>query len=262
MTIAEQIVRAKADLDNVYDIGYQEGRVFGWNLGIEDGIERGKQKGIGNALDIIQNYGTRKDYGSAFAYAPWTDDTFLINYDIKPVGSAGNMLRYTKITDLEAVLERQGVVLDTSETTNLNNAFNSTSLTVLPAIDLTGLNRVESNSNMVIQANTHTIRKLICKEETLWSPACFQYATGLINLEIEGVIGSEFNVEKCESLSKVSITSIVNALSVNTGGFTAKFSLSAVNKAFETSEGANDGSTSAEWAALKATKSNWEIKTA
>lgn len=257
MTIAEQIVRAKADLDNVYDIGYQEGRVFGWNLGIEDGI--------GKALDIIQSYGTRKDYASAFAYAAWTDETFRPNYDIKPVGSAAHMFRGTRIVDLEAVLQRQGVELDTSKATNLNNAFNSSYFQVLPAIDVTGMTTTATNNSatsMAIQPKTKTIRRIKSKEDLFWSPNCFQFATGLINLEIEGVIGSEFNVEKCESLSKVSITSIVNALSVNTGGFTAKFSLSAVNKAFETSEGANDGSTSAEWATLKATKPNWEIKTA
>jgi hypothetical protein len=35
---------------------------------------------------------------------------------------------------------------------------------------------------------------------------------------------------------------------------TAKFSLKAVNKAFETSEGANDGSTSEEWFTLTESK--------
>jgi hypothetical protein len=35
--------------------------------------------------------------------------------------------------------------------------------------------------------------------------------------------------------------------------------LRAVNKAFETSEGANDGKTSTEWETLIGTKTNWTI---
>ena len=45
-------------------------------------------------------------------------------------------------------------------------------------------------------------------------------------------------------------------------GKTITFSKTAVNKAFETSAGANDGSTSAEWLALVGTKPNWTISLA
>ena len=49
------------------------------------------------------------------------------------------------------------------------------------------------------------------------------------------------------------------ALSTTTTGLTVTFSKTAVDKAFETAEGANDGSTSPEWLALVATRPNWGI---
>lgn len=60
--------------------------------------------------------------------------------------------------------------------------------------------------------------------------------------------------------SKEGIISTVNALSNATSGLSVGFGLNNVNKAFETSEGANDGSTSEEWLNLVATKPNWTIR--
>lgn len=58
-------------------------------------------------------------------------------------------------------------------------------------------------------------------------------------------------------LSHDSIVSIVNALSPTVTGQNVCFSETAVNKAFETSTDADDGSTSAEWNELISTKTNW-----
>lgn len=61
------------------------------------------------------------------------------------------------------------------------------------------------------------------------------------------------------ALDKTNTTSVINALSATTTGQTLTLNLSAVNAAFETSSGAKDGSTSTEFAALIATKTNWTI---
>jgi hypothetical protein len=64
------------------------------------------------------------------------------------------------------------------------------------------------------------------------------------------------------SLSKESITSIINALSDSTSGFSVTFSKQAVDNAFgyviDDYEWF-DGTNSAEWKALVATKPNWTI---
>ena len=91
----------------------------------------------------------------------------------------------------------------------------------------------------------------------------FSNMTNLQNIVIEGAIGQNgVNLSASTLLSKESITSFVNALLETASGKTITFSLNAVNKAFETSAGAADGSTSAEWGTLIAGKSNWTISLA
>lgn len=78
-------------------------------------------------------------------------------------------------------------------------------------------------------------------------------------IRFSGKIGVNIGFSYSPMLSKDSINSVISCLSTTSSGKTATFSLTAVNNAFETSEGAADGSTSAEWNALIATRSNWTI---
>ncbi len=249
--------KIEAVYDAGYDAGYDEGNENGYTKGTEDG----RKSQYDEMWDIIQDNGERTDYSSAFAYANWDDTNFKPKYDIKPT-NAPSMFRGSKglrITDLEAALERAGVVLDTSQSVNLNNAFAGYSLTVVPAIDMRSCTNT-SNANINIQPAMITIRKLIVSENTPLAPTGFRFATNLVNLIIEGVIGQNgFDVQYSTKLSKASIVSIINALSATTSGLTVTLSLKAVNKAFETSEGAADGRYSAEWGGRIMNKSNWTI---
>ena len=104
----------------------------------------------------------------------------------------------------------------------------------------------------------HTIECIYPDADTIFNHA-FDYCSGLIYLRVQGVIGqSGFDVKRSTKLSKESHISIVNAFST-TATISATFSKVAVDKAFETSEGANDGSTSPEWLALVATRPNVTI---
>jgi hypothetical protein len=71
------------------------------------------------------------------------------------------------------------------------------------------------------------------------------------------VIAANIEFAQSKNLTRASIESIVNALSTTTSGKTVTFSRAAVNKAYETSEGANDGADSPEWYSLIDTRSNW-----
>ena len=216
--------------------------------------EAGKQAEYDAFWDILQDYGNREIYMGAFAYAAWTDATFKPKYDIKIVGSGSNVFNGTKIVDLEATLGRCGRKLDTSEANNLNSAFSSRNLEVIPTIDMRSITAsATSNANLNIQPEMKTIRKIIIDEATPWHTSCFRYATGLTNLVVEGVIGNtNWNLQYSKNLSKDSIISAINALSNNTSGLSIVFSEDAVISAF--------GSTDAtEWQTLVATKPNWTI---
>ena len=102
------------------------------------------------------------------------------------------------------------------------------------------------------------IRKLIVAETTQYSYN-FGSCNSLEEITFEGIIGNNINFAPCKKLNKASITSIITHLSSTTSGKTLTLSKTAVNKAFATTEGGTDGSSSDEWAALIATKTNWTI---
>ena len=173
--------------------------------------------------DVFQTYGNRDDYNRAFFY--WAEFCFKPKYDICPLWNTGaqETFAYSKIEDIK-------VTIDVSR----NNG--------------SPLNRTFHSCN-----NLHTIPKLIVKSTTTYTTP-FTNCAALENITIEGTIGQNgFDVQYSTKLTKASITSIINALSITTSGLTVTLSATAVNNAFE------GGSTGTEWLTLKATKSNWDI---
>lgn len=83
--------------------------------------------------------------------------------------------------------------------------------------------------------------------------------SGVKNITFTGTISFNFNVSTLGALTHDSLVNIINTLLDSASGKTLTLSKKAVNVAFETTEGANDGSTSDEWNALVATRPNWTI---
>lgn len=207
--------------------------------------------------DNRQNNGARKDY--SYIYFGYDSSWFYPRYNITPTNFGCAFRAMTgKPFDLAERLNECGVILDTSASTSFTWCFFSTStITRIPELNTTG---AASLSQMFYSCTgLHTIDKLILKDDGSQTfTDAFRSAIALENIVIEGVIGQNgFNTQYSTKLSKASITSIVNALSTTTSGLTVTFSLKAVKNAFETSTGAADGNTSAEWNALTATRSNW-----
>ena len=87
----------------------------------------------------------------------------------------------------------------------------------------------------------------------------FEYCYALKFVKFKGTIRTKISFNRSEWLEKECILNVFSCLSDETSGLSATFHERAVNRAFKTSEGVADGSTSAEWMALVASKPNWTI---
>lgn len=216
--------------------------------------------------DAIQFGGTRTNYNGFFKFEYWNEKTFRPKYDMRLTGNNSGMFdRFggeakttTKSIDLAQIFEDCGVVLDTSKSTSLNNMFYFSSISRVPAISAVGCTS-KLIGVFALCIELETVDKFILKEDGSDKlKEVFLKDISLRNIIIEGTMGDSVSFEWCP-LSKESILSVFNALSSTATGLTLTLNLAAVNTAFETSEGAADGSTSEEWATLIATKPNWTI---
>lgn len=209
--IAASYERGKAE-------GITEGIEQGRAEGITEGIEQGKQAERATMWNTMQNNGGTANYYLAFAYGRFTDENY---HPLHPIrcsnGSTPGMQMFYNSTITDTKVEIY------ANNNSLQQAFNSTS-------------------------KLHTIRKLHVYESTKYTNT-FDGAVALENIEFEGTIGQSISFATCPQLTKASFTNIMQHLST-TATLTATFLKSAVNWRFETSEGANDGSTSPEWLAL------------
>lgn len=242
--------------------GYTEGKSDGVSEGYEQGKTDGITEGIGqgkqiannelwaNALDEKQN----DIWQYRFAGASWNDETFRPTQDIKPSYYADHAFYMSGITDLVGCLEKNNVKFDTSKATaRADSMFAwSTKLTRVPYLDFSNANTTSGITSLFQQCTSlHTVEGLnVGNREDLNFASAFQNCYELVNITIDGVIASSnFNVGKSTKLSKASITSIINALSLTKSGYPITLSKDAVNNAFSTEE----------WNTLIATKTNWTI---
>lgn len=241
MTIAEKITRAKADYDAVYEAGKKKAfaEVEPINTELEQilyGKDTGGRGFYDEFWDEFQGNGTRGVYLYAFSMATqlygWNDTIYNPKYPI--IADAGygvqECFRGNKvITDTKVpIIDKVGNIYSTFN--GCNNLKRVESLTL--EVPVTKANNAFFDCIELEEIN------VICNGGSFAADLSLRYST---------------------KLSRASITSIVNALSATTSGLSVTLSKTAVDTAFETTAGAGDGSTSAEWNALISTKSNWTI---
>lgn len=246
MDVAEKLTLASTNMPKVYSCGK------------EKGIEEGKKSAWDDFWDIYQECGLRRNYYHAFVRC-WTANNFKPKYDIIIEGDArGAFMDWEKepIANIAEICREQGVTLDFSGATNTNMAFRSCYSPDLPTLDL---RKVISMAEMFAFSKIKRIEKIISSEATRWDTLnVFTYNSTIEHILFEGVIGKSIDVHT-EPFDKETIVSLINTLSATVSGKKCSLKRASVDKAFETSVGANDGSESAEWLALAATKSNWTI---
>ena len=150
--------------------------------------------------------------------------------------------------------------LDYWDLSNIANGaylfYNSTTLTRVPPLGTSKCTRLNFT---FYQCKLLEIIEGIDFSANPNTQECFRFCSALKTIIINGVIPCSIDFKDCVVLDKTTITSIMTKLTDTASGKFITFPKAAINKAFETSSGANDGSTSAEWLALVGAKSNWTI---
>ena len=111
--------------------------------------------------------------------------------------------------------------------------------------------------------NLVTIKELKISETTGFYATTFSSANSLENIAINGLITSDIDLHWSTRLSQASIESILSAAyerpNPDANRITVTLSKTAVDKAYETTEGANDGSTGHHWVDGWAANANFNI---
>lgn len=225
-----------------------------------DGVfEAGKNAEYDKFWDTFQKNGTRRDYSYAFRYDSWTDDTFSPKYDIDfGNGRYDNSLAFyqSAILDIVACLEKNNVKIITSQAPTLDGTFQAMKSSTLPVIDMS------SCTNATLAFYNTNLKKLSITNlrEDCKLDRTFNWNMNLEEFNITGIIGQNgLDISQSGKLSKASWMNIMAKLSPFTTGLSITGSLASVKKAFETSEGANDGDTSDAWLTLCGRRDNWTI---
>lgn len=214
--------------------------------------------------DELQQNGTRTNYTMAFTTG-WTAGSFRPKYDIIPEN--GTYLFYANtITGLdlreENFRQQYGVAIDLTQATNLAQFAAYSKVKYVGTVKLSA-NSATGLNNMFAQATyLEGISKIIIPSYSSGFSAtgAFTNCTRLKEVRFEGVIDAAVNFNS-SPLSKESLVDIIEHLSGTATGKTVTFKKSAVDAAFETSEGAADGWESDEWAELMAQCPTWTIAT-
>lgn len=221
--------------------------------------------------DVYQQNGKRTDYINAFAGVGWNASTFRPKYPMAPVGAAAaegmfSSFNNTGAGDTDDLVDFTPFLplLDFSGATQFRNTFSGARIKNLyvdagNATYLSGTFSAGSDSSGYIENLT---LRLTEKATTLSGILNYQTRMKTLRFTDDSSIGANIGVAHLDALEKESIISIINALSSTKTGKTATLSVDAVNREFQIAPGANDGTLSAEWAALVASKPNWTIKTA
>lgn len=229
------------------------------------GYEKGSADGIKSEHDLFwddfQNYGNRTDYINTFSYSGWTEANFRPKYNIFGTSFNGCFVNTRMQIDLVSHLEALDVLLDTSQATAADSMFNGCFFTHVGVIDLRNCNEIRYT--FAAMHYCRVIDKIILRNDgtnILTDP--FISSARLEEVRIEGTIGSNADLRWSTNLSRASIESILAAADRFTGTdstFTVTLSLAAVNRAFESTEGANDGSTTEAWLSLPSATARYTI---
>ena len=253
MSIAQDLQTIAENVPRVYSAGVEAGKAQGGGGGNDTEIIR-------VLTTALQNKGKSTIFDDTFNGSPIDDATLSVimeNWGNYSITRANRMFQDTKNISEALYTDK----LDFSKCQSLLSAFINSTVKKLKVIDARATTDGWSGMADMFRdcSNLETIDEFYPSKNTKFN-GTFGYCKNLITVVFKSEVAvNGLHLGQSTLLDKQSIDSVMYWLSSTTTGFTVTFSLSAVNKAYETSEGANDGSTSAEWLAKVAEKPNWTI---
>ena len=224
--------------------------------------EAGQKSEYDRFWDEFQQNGNRTNYSAAFS-ALWTAEIFKPKYPIRPINAycmfLNNQGYGIHILDFVQFCKENNVVLDYSQCTNAYygiSCLRSQHYGVLDFSKCTTMNGLFYAQNS--GDTRYSVRKIdefISSEITKFANDTFSGAIWLTDIKMSGVVATSINFGVCP-LNKQSLESVIGVLLKTATGQTLTLKKSAVDAAFETSDGANDGSSSTDWIDLITEYSN------
>lgn len=245
------------------------GEIKDGTLDVEAIKEEGKKSAYDEFWDRFQLNGTRENYQNCFAGQGWSVDTFKPKYPIIIGSSArdsnGTFAYCNWLYGIERLppIDMSNFEIDFSNCTILRHTFKNANIKNI-FIDASNVTSMQETFDCSDGGHIDNITIKISEKCTQYSGPFYytQYLTELTFVEGSVIAANGVNLQWSKDLTKNSVVSVINVLSRSTSGLSVILSKTAVNKAFETSNGTNDGSTSTEWLNLIATRSNWTISLA
>ncbi len=202
--------------DNIRDKtgGTEELTLDDMASGVNEVYEAGKKSEYDSFWDEYLNF-PQATY--LFAGSCWNDEIFKPNKDIVVNGKNANyMFALSRITDLEELLEKQGVVLDLSRALRVDYIFyHCSSLTKVPVLNFSKATQNTFQSIFQSCPQLHTIRKLILPVDSINKSDIYNNAfagcASLVNIEVEGLIVRTISFA-VSPLSAKSLKSIIACL--------------------------------------------------
>lgn len=214
-----------------FDEGQARGSAEGWQQGLDEGIVIGKEQQYDLFWDAFQQNGTKTYYSHVFRSEQWNEITFKPKYPIRPIHAA-----YMLYSSLFAGDLTQNVILDFSRCENITYCFyNAPNITRIGEVDA----RMVGDFSYVFSYCTR-LEKIdlvrLKNDGSQGMTATFNGCYALKDVLFDGTIGQTVSFQNCTSLSKDSITSIINALSSSVSGNSVSLSKDAVIEAFRSGE--------------------------
>jgi len=237
--VTEKLRRASENSTQLFNAGFEAGRVHADDL----------------FWYSMQAGGERTNYDYVFRDTRW-DKPFVPKYSFGNVIKATYTFALTKVGD-NLYTDK----LDFSKCNSMVSTFFSSDVIKLKKIDMRSCTADFNGA-----ASTFAWCESLKEISEFYPPINTDFSNtfrGCSELETLNICSeitvNGMDLSDCKKLSRASIESIMNNLSINTSGLTIRLSKDAVNKAYERTEGANDGEMSESWIDWLNITGHWNI---